>query len=139
MTETREERVGEAREQLGLANRQWDDAAAAAWDPPDAADCVSKCFYAFENAVVAAAIALGMRWEKNHGRKADLAAELFSRGEVKKDIRSLLHHLNDVRKDISYDEPGPELADIDLEELVSELEEYLSGVDALIDRVEQSD
>ena len=55
MTETREERVGEAREQLGLANRQWDDAAAAAWDPPDAADCVSKCFYAFENAVVAAA------------------------------------------------------------------------------------
>ena len=58
---------------------------------------------------------------------------------MKKDIRSLLHHLNDVRKDISYDEPGPELADIDLEELVSELEEYLSGVDALIDRVEQSD
>lgn len=52
MTETREERVGEAREQLELANRQWDDAAAAAWDPPDAADCVSKCLYAFENAVV---------------------------------------------------------------------------------------
>jgi len=139
MTETKEERVGEAREQLALANRQWDDAAAAAWDPPDAADCVSKCFYAFENAVVAAAMALGIQWEKNHGKKADLAAELSDRGEVKKDIRSLLRRLNDVRKDISYEEPGPELADIDLEDLVGELEEYLGEVDALIDKVEQSD
>ena len=139
MTEIKEERVGEAREQLALANRQWDDAAAAAWDPPDAADCVTKCFYAFENAVVAAAMALGIQWEKNHGKKADLAAELSDRGEVKKDIRSLLRHLNDVRKDISYEEPGPELTDIDLEDLVGELEEYLGEVDALIDKVEQSD
>ena len=132
MTETKEERVGEAREQLAVANRQWDDAAAAAWDPPDAADCVSKCFYAFENAVVAAAIALDIGWEKHHGKKADLAAELFDRGEVTRDIRSLLRHLNDVRKDISYEEPGPELANIDLEELVGELEEYLGEVDAFL-------
>jgi len=26
--------------------------------------CVSKCFYAFENAVAAAAIALGLEWKK---------------------------------------------------------------------------
>ena len=102
-------------------------------------DCVSKCFYALENAVVAAAIVLGIRWEKDHWKKADLAAQLFDRGEVKKDIRSLLRRLNDVRKDISYEEPGPELAEIDLEELVGELEEYLGDVDALIEKVEQSD
>ena len=80
-----------------------------------------------------------IRWEKNHGKKADLAAELFGRGEVTTNIRSLLGHLNDVRKDISYEEPGPELADMDLEELVGELEEYLGEVDALIDKVEQSE
>ena len=111
----------------------------AAWEPAEPADCVTKCFYAFENAVVAAAIVLGIPWEKNHWHKADLAAELYRRGDVKRDVHDLLHHLNDARKDISYGDPGPALADIDLEDLVSDLEAYLSQIAAVVDAVEESD
>ena len=132
-------RVDEAREHLARAQRQWDEAAVAAWEPPEPADCVTKCFYAFENAVVAAAIVLGIPWEKNHWYKADLAAELYQRGDVTKNVHDLLHHLNDARKDISYGDPGPALADIDLEGLVSDLEGYLSQIAAIVDAVEESD
>ena len=52
-----------------------------------------------------------------------------------KNICELLGTLNDVRKDISYGEPGPMLADMDLEDLVSELEDYLTQVTSLIDEV----
>ena len=136
MTDTKAERIAEARQQLALANRQWDDASTAAWEPTEPAECVSNCFYAFENAVVAAATALSIKWEKIHRQKAELAAELFRQGKVTNNICELLVALNDVRKDISYGEPGQRLADIDLEDLVSELEDYLTQVASLIDDVE---
>ena len=55
MSDTKDERVNKARRHLTLATRQWDDAYTASWEPTEPADCVSDCFYAFENAVVAAA------------------------------------------------------------------------------------
>ena len=61
MSDTKGDRIAEARKQLALANRQWDEASTAAWEPAEPAECVSKCFYAFENAVVAAAMALTAR------------------------------------------------------------------------------
>ena len=139
MSDTKDERVAKARKHLTLAIRQCDDACTASWEPSDPAECVSKCFYAFENAVVAAATALGIAWKKNHTMKADLAATLFSEGKLTSNIRALLVDLNDMRKDVSYDEPGPMLANIDLEDLLSELEDYLNQVELLINEVEESD
>lgn len=141
MSDTKDERVNKARRHLTLATRQWDNACTASWEPTEPADCVSDCFYAFENAVVAAATALGIAWEKNHGKKAELAARLvnYGRGKLTKNIRDLLVELNNVRKDISYGEPGPELAEINLGDQVSELEDYLSQVESLIDDIEESD
>ena len=140
MSDTKDGRVAKARRRPTLAQKQWDEACIATWEPTDPAECVTKCFYAFENAVVAAAEALGIAWTKNHNEKATLAARLIDhgRGKLTKNIRDLLAELNNVRKDISYDEPGPELAEIDLEDRVSELEDYLSQVQSLIDDIKES-
>jgi hypothetical protein len=40
--------------------------------------------------------------------------------------------LNELRKDVSYGEPGGELSDVDLEDLVSELETFLDEVEELV-------
>ncbi|MDE2758581.1 MAG: hypothetical protein OXI92_18755 [Acidobacteriota bacterium] len=132
------ERINKARSQLELAESQLDEACSASWDPTDPADCVSKTFYALENAVVAAAIALDMPWQKNHMAKADLAKELFEKGKVSMNIRDRLIDLNALRKDISYSVPGPMLANVDLEKLVTELEEYLTQVESLLHSVEEA-
>src|SRR5687767_14239323 len=110
MTKSKKARVAEARGHLDLAKQQWDDAATDSWEPTDAAGCVTNCFYAFENAVVAAAEALGMPWKKTHPDKALIAAELAKQKKVAVDISARLVELNTLRKDVSYGEPGQELA-----------------------------
>ena len=136
MTERKDHRFTEARRQLALAQDQWDNAATDWWSPTDAAGCVSKCFYSFENAVVAAAIALQIRWKKQHADKATIAQRLAQKGHVTKDVSELLGSLNDLRKDISYGEPGPELKAMDLEDLLADLENYLDEVEQVIDNAE---
>ena len=54
-----------------------------------------------------------MRWTRNHYDKAELAASLARDGKLTKDLHDLMLHLNDVRKDISYGEPGSDLLDED--------------------------
>ena len=139
MPDTKDERIAEARKQLEIATRQFDEACTASWMPTEPAECISKCFYAFENAVVAAAMALGIPWKKDHRKKADLAATLFDTGKATKNISELLIELNDVRKDISYGEAGQTLEDMDLDDLLSDLKDYLSQVESLINEVGVSD
>ena len=128
--------VAEARRHLAIAESQWDEASTDWWPPTDAAGCVTKCFYAFENGVVAAAIALGIPWKKQHPDKVRIAEELAAQGKVTIDISDRLKELNGLRKDVSYDEPGPELAGVDLESLLGELEMYLDQVKSIINDVE---
>src|SRR5438876_9685246 len=113
MTQSKSEWMAEARKHLAIASKQWDEASTAWWPPTDAAECVTKCFYAFENAIVAAAIALEIPWKKQHPDKAKIAAELAKQQKVSADISSQLIALNALRKDVSYDEPGPELAAVE--------------------------
>ena len=55
------------------------------------------------------------------------------------DISELLRNLNGARKNISYGDPGPVLAGIDLEGLVADLDDYLTQVTAVVDAVEELD
>ena len=84
------------------------------WDPSDSASCITNSFYAYENLVVAVAEAHNIVWVKNHYRKADLAKELAEKKLVTRDLHDELLRLNDLRKDVSYGEPGSELRDEDL-------------------------
>jgi hypothetical protein len=137
MAKSKKDRLKEANAHLARARDQWDRAAVDSWSPEDSAGCVTKCFYSYENALVAAATALGTAWTKRHYEKADLARRLFEQNKLKTDISDLLVRLNELRKDVSYGDPGVELSQINLEDLVSELESFLGEVGELVSSLEE--
>jgi hypothetical protein len=95
-------------------------------------------FYAYENLIVAAAEAHNVRWARNHYKKADLATKLFERKIIKVDLGDQLLRLNDLRKDVSYGEPGFDLANEDLDDLVSKLEDFLEEVRSMVTELEEA-
>jgi len=127
----------EAREHLDLARAQWDKASVAWWPPTDAPSCVTNAFYAYENLVVAVAAAHGRKWEKSHYKKAELATALFSDKILSVDVSNTILELNNLRKDVSYGEPGDELADADLESIVSDLETFIEEVEGIVGELEE--
>jgi uncharacterized protein (UPF0332 family) len=137
MAKSKKDRLKEANDHLTRAREQWDRAAVDSWEPAEPADCVTKCFYSYENALVAAAAALGAAWTKKHYEKAELAKKLFEQNKLKTDISDLLVRLNELRKDVSYGEPGDELSQINLEDLVSDLEGFIDEVGELVASLEE--
>lgn len=131
--------VEDAREHLDLASKQWERASSDAWEPSDAASCVTNVFYAYENLIVAVAEAKGIVWAKNHYKKAELAEELAKNKILSKDLSDELLRLNDLRKDVSYGGPGDELSDEDLESLVSGLEEMIAEVEGIVTALEEDE
>jgi hypothetical protein len=98
MAKAKKARLKEANAHLARARDQWDSATVDAWEPAEPADCVTKCFYSYENALVAAATAIGIAWTKKHYEKADLAKKLFEQNRLKTDISDLLARLNEPAK-----------------------------------------
>ncbi len=89
-------------------------------------------FLAYENAIVAVAEAKEIRWEKIHAKKAELAKKLCGDGILRTDVSETLRELNELRKNVEYDEPGQALSELDLEELISNLEEFINEVEGVI-------
>lgn len=121
-----------ARKALKTATLQLDRVQVASWDPQDPVQAVTFAFHAYENAVVAAAEAKAIRWAKDAYQKAELAGRLFREGVLRTNVEDRIRTLNEVRKDVSYDEPGPELRDVDLEDLAIELEEFIEEVQRIV-------
>ena len=124
--------VEEAREHIARARRQLNRVQVASWEPQDHEQAVTWAFYAYENCVAALAERYGRRWTKNHREKAGLARRLYGDGLVSRDIGDELEELNDLRKDIAYDDPGPDLLERDLEDLAIELEQFIDEIDSRI-------
>jgi hypothetical protein len=100
-----------------------------AWDPPDWPDLAMYGFYCLENAVVAAALHTSTPVQKTHPSKAAAASQL-SRTHGLPDVSNLLVQLNDARKSEAYgDVVKP---DLDPEDLVTDIEEYVTAVEALL-------
>jgi hypothetical protein len=124
--------IKKAREHIDLARKQCNNASVDSWEPAEPESCVSNVFYAYENVIVAASEAFGIRWTRNHYDKADLASKLAQEGKLTTDVHDLMLHLNDVRKDISYGEPGSDLLDEDLYQLVVDLEGMIDEVEEIV-------
>ena len=87
------------------------------------------CFYALENAVVAAAIHANEEFQRNHWTKAE-AARRLARDEGLTDVSDLHRDLNDARKGTTYgDVEEPELAP---EDVLTEVGNYIQEVEALL-------
>lgn len=125
-------RIGKARQRLKTAREQWEQAAVNSWEPAEPAECITKCFYSFENGLTAAMLAAGKKPTTKHYEKAKIATQLFREGFLKTDVSDRLVQLNDLRKDVQYGDPGEALASVDLEDIVSELEAFLNEVDQIV-------
>ena len=61
---------------------------------------------------------------------------LYKQGILKTDVSRELPRLNDLRKDVSYGEPGFDMSLEDLEDLVSNLETFHDEVVELVESLE---
>ncbi len=122
----------EARYHLERAKKQLERVQTAICEPEDREEAVTWAFYAYENAVVAAAEKKGIKWVKTHPSKVEVAGKLNSLGILSVDVGTHIQHLNELRKDVQYGEPGEELEEMDLEDLASELENFINEVDSVI-------
>lgn len=102
-------------------------------DGGDSAAAVTWAFYAYENCVSAIAETHERRWTHDHVQKAGLARAFYAEGLISRDVGDLLEELNRLRKDVEYGTPGSDLMETDLEELNSELEEYIDEVESCMD------
>jgi uncharacterized protein (UPF0332 family) len=134
---TRKERLEEARRLFDLASGQLDDAESAWWEPAEPAKCITNTFYAYENAVTAAMLVAGRDRTRKHYEKAQIARTLFETQILRTDVSDLLTYLNDIRKDVQYGEPGFDMKQVSLEDLVADLERFIEEVKALLEDAEQ--
>ncbi len=125
---------GEADTHLNVAKKQLDRVQTASWDPDDEdrEDAVTWGFYAYENGVVAVADKANLPWKTTHWNKLDLADEIHQKGFVSVNVRERLEKLNELRKDVQYGEAGPDLKEYDLEDLASDLENFLDEVEKFV-------
>jgi len=129
--------IKEAQKKLKLAKSQLERVQSSCWDPADAVEAVTWAFYAYENALEAVTEAKGEKFKRKHWEKAQIAGKLKKKGVLSTDIESRLDELNHLRKSVSYGEPGPDLRKVNLEELATELEEFLDEVESIIDSEEE--
>ena len=124
--------VVEGRERLAIAKRQLEKVQSAARDRGHE-DAVTWAFYAYENCVTAVAALHDRRWPQNHARKAHLARQLHREGFVSIDISDELRRLNSLRIHVAYEQPGPELLEVDLDILAQEIEEFIAEINTNIE------
>jgi hypothetical protein len=63
--------------------------------------------------------------------------ETIEENRLKTDVSDRLVKLNELRKDVSYGDPGEELSEVNLEDLVSDLDLFLGEVDELMRNIEK--
>ncbi len=126
--------IAEARDKISTARGQLERVQGAASDLyPDPENAVMWAFYAYENCVVAIVELHGRSWSPNHYQKARLARNLYADGLVSRDIGDELEKLNVLRKDVAYNVPGPELQELNLEDLSHELEMFIDEIESGIE------
>ena len=124
--------IDEAKKHVARAKKQLEKVQTASWEPQDPEQAVTWAFYAYENCVTALAERYEYQWTPNHYKKAELARTLHDRGFISRDIGDDLEELNSLRKDVAYGEPGYDLLTVDLEELATELEQFVDEVESHI-------
>ena len=119
---------------LARAKRQLERVQLAAHDEyPDPESAVTWAFYAYENCVTAVAALHDRGWPQNHARKAQLARQLHREGFVSIDISDELRRLNSLRIHVAYEQPGPDLLEVDLDILAQEIEEFIAEINTNIE------
>lgn len=111
---TSKPKVEVAREHLTKAQEE-----AAAGDLRDA---VQWIFASLEAAIDALAEKHGITIGEQHWRRRDAAAELRGKGVLPRDLSELHQLLNEERKAMFYEGEDPDLGELSIEDVISEVE-----------------
>jgi biotin operon repressor len=103
-----------AREHLSKAQEE------AAGD--DLRDAIQWSFASLEAAIDALAEKHGIEIEAKHWRRAEAATELHEKDLLPQDLSDLHRLLNEERKGMFYEGEDPELGDLSMEDVLSEIE-----------------
>jgi hypothetical protein len=95
---------------------------------------ITFLFQSFENAVIAAAVVAGMVKAPTHWQRSEQATELAELGLLETNVSDLLDTLNGDRKRVAYDYYEEEDEDVDFNEILETLSNYLQEVEELIKR-----
>ena len=121
---------GQHRSHLDLARKHL-ERVQAAWDEPtDWVDLTLYGFYCLENAIVAAAEALGLPIKHTHPAKADAARRLHVEHGLP-DVSELLAKLNEAWKAVAYGDV--DRPDLSAEDVAVALEHYVDCVAGLVE------
>lgn len=88
----------------------------------DLKDAVQWSFASLEAAIDALAAKHGISIEEQHWRRRDAAHELRVKGVLPRDLSALHQLLNEERKAMFYEGEDPELGELSIEDVLSEVE-----------------
>lgn len=87
-------------------------------------------FASLEAAIDALAAKHGISIGEQHWRRRDAAHELMLKGVLPKDLSGLHQLLNEERKAMFYDGEDPELGELSIEDVLSEIETAVKMAEA---------
>lgn len=96
----------------------------------DLRDAVQWSFASLEAAIDALAAKHGIRIDEQHWRRRDAAHELMLKGVLPRDLSDLHQLLNEERKAMFYEGEDPELGEVSIEDVLSEVETAVTIAEA---------
>lgn len=96
----------------------------------DARDALQWGFASLEAAIDALAVARGIAIDKTHWKRTEAASSLHAMGALPKDLSALHRSLNEARKAVFYDGEDPDLGEVSIEEVLSDIEAAVAAAEA---------
>lgn len=96
----------------------------------DLRDAIQWSFASLEAAIDALAKKHGIEIEAKHWRRAEAARELHEKGVLPQDLSDLHRLLNEERKGMFYEGEDPELGDLSMADVLSEIETAVEVAEA---------
>ena len=115
-------KVQVAREHLTKAQDE-----ATGGDPRDA---LQWGFASLEAAIDALAAARGIAIDEKHWKRTEAARSLHATGVLPKDLSDLHRSLNEARKAVFYDGEDPDLGEVSIEDVLSDVEDAVVAAEA---------
>lgn len=96
----------------------------------DLRDALQWSFASLEAALDALAAARGIAIDEKHWKRTEAARGLHATGVLPKDLSVLHRSLNEARKAVFYDGEDPDLGDVSIEDVLSDVEDAVVAAEA---------
>lgn len=96
----------------------------------DARDALQWSFASLEAAIDALAAPRGVAIDERHWKRTEAARSLHESGVLPKDLSTLHRSLNEARRAVFYEGEEPDLGDLSIEDVLSDVEDAVVAAEA---------